>query len=138
MTTTQQLLDVLDAIESGTLVGETHWFDADFRPATGYVVGNGKRGLIFARHAWSDDKLSTAKHLKSVVNGWQKYRALIDCEGFGFWIDGDILYVDPVTHVTDRSQAVLMGMSHNELAIWDLSSQSCINMSSFVLTEVEV
>lgn len=134
-TTTQLLNNILTTIATGEVPGHTQWFDSGFNPITGYVVGDGKRGLILEQRAWTDDKQSTAAYLSTVAAKWKEYRHLTDCEGYGFWEYEGRLYVDPVTHVTDRTQAILMGMARGEVAIWDIDNQCCINMADYVLAE---
>jgi hypothetical protein len=132
---TAQIEATLYQLASSEILGKTCWF-SPVEKISGYVVGNGNKGLVFEYHSWTDDMHACAMYLQGTFESWYAYKELTGQDGFGFWVDGGKLYVDPVVHVTDKTQAICMGIAYKEQAIWDITQQDTINMKDYTLQEV--
>lgn len=53
---------------------------------------------------------------------------LKDNEYLGFWVDGGILYIDISINILDLKQAKQVGINNNQLAIYDLSNDTSIQI----------
>jgi len=52
----------------------------------------------------------------------------IDCDAYGFWVDGDTLYIDAVTIFEDAPTALAFAAKNNELAIYCIHTQDEIRL----------
>lgn len=99
---------------------------------TGYSVGNNRYSNVITQwHALTpqqkEDQLMIA-----VLDLSIRYELTV---GFypciGVWLDtnDNRLYVDPITHVENLAEAMNLGASNGELAIWDISLSREIRLS---------
>lgn len=47
---------------------------------------------------------------------------------FGFWIDNNQLYIDLSERIENKEAAILLGVSRNQLAIWDANAEEKIEL----------
>jgi len=52
----------------------------------------------------------------------------IECDAFGFWLDGETLYIDAVTIFEDAPTALAFAAENDELAIFCLHTQDEIRL----------
>jgi len=52
----------------------------------------------------------------------------IDCDAYGFWVDGDTLYIDAVTIFQDPAKALAFAAKNDELAIFCIHTQDEIRL----------
>ena len=52
----------------------------------------------------------------------------IDCDAFGFWLDGETLYIDAVTIFQDAPTALAFAAENDELAIFCIHTQDEIRL----------
>lgn len=71
------------------------------------------------------DVKNKAKCLKAISQVLSEIESHEFC---GLWIDKNKLYIDVSVNVTDKKQAVEMGLSLNQLSIFDWANKSCINL----------
>ena len=80
------------------------------RWAYGYFVGNGWSGI---------------NRDPSTITDWAGLLQLVTLKSgsklVGVWTDTRTgrVYIDPVTHVSDRESAIELGLARAEMAIWD-------------------
>lgn len=112
------LLEMSNAIASARANGGySHWFDGKVRN-TGYVVGNGTKGLKF------ETANIEPAYLAATAQRWADKGA----EGIGFWIDNGTLYVDPIFHypIYDGQTAMAQALTWGEQAIYSLHDDRSI------------
>jgi len=52
----------------------------------------------------------------------------IECDAYGFWVDGDTLYIDAVTIFGDADEALAFAAKNDELAIYCIHNQHEIRL----------
>jgi hypothetical protein len=52
----------------------------------------------------------------------------IDCDAYGFWVDGDTLYIDAVTIFQEETDALAFATKNKELAIYCIHNQQEIRL----------
>ena len=52
----------------------------------------------------------------------------IDCDAFGFWLDGETLYIDAVTIFDEAPKALAFAAENDELAIFCIHTQDEIRL----------
>lgn len=52
-------------------------------------------------------------------------------DGFGTWVNGENIEIDPIAWVAHRKWAVQMAKDYNQKAIFDLSTKEVIDASEF-------
>jgi len=52
----------------------------------------------------------------------------IECDAYGFWLDGDTLYIDAVTIFQDSTKALEFAAKNDELAIFCIHTQDEIRL----------
>ncbi len=52
----------------------------------------------------------------------------VECDAFGFWLDGDVLYIDAVTIFQDAPRALAFAAENDELAIFCIHTQDEIRL----------
>ena len=94
--------------------GYTLWFKPQAKHKTGYVVGNGNKGIKV-----ESIKDMEASYLASVMRYWydQGY------EGIDTWKHGSQWYIDPCRHYSTSYTAVWVGRTLGEHSIYDIGSQ---------------
>jgi hypothetical protein len=85
---------------------------------TGYCVGNNKVSQTIPRYLEEANPVTAL--LLAIVAIWDKRPS---CVSVGFWLDRNTgtLYVDDVRNVETLSNAMNLGATNGELAIWDVS-----------------
>ena len=52
----------------------------------------------------------------------------IECDAYGFWVDGDTLYIDAVTIFQDETKALAFAAKNEELAIYCIHNKQEIRL----------
>ena len=52
----------------------------------------------------------------------------IECDAYGFWVDGDTLFIDAVTIFGDADEALAFAAKNDELAIYCIHNQQEIRL----------
>ena len=65
--------------------------------------------------------VNLSKIIGYIVNGY-KYKNL------GFWIDNNMLYIDKSINIPNLEDAVKIGVSNKQLAIWDCNLNESITL----------
>lgn len=47
---------------------------------------------------------------------------------FGAWLEGENIYLDLALNIQDEQDAILIGRSNNQLAIWDVKNERAIDL----------
>lgn len=84
----------------------------------GYAVG----GLKEFKIPYATD------NLKQLVSDCILCISHIECDAFGFWLDGDTLYIDAVTIFQDAPRALAFAAENDELAIFCIHTQDEIRL----------
>lgn len=95
--------------------GATHWFHQE--RISGYVVGNNNTCLV------TTGEPKFLEFLDQFILAFQN-----GADGIGMWIDEGKWYTDRVNHVEEIREAVLLGNSRNEIAIFDIKAQECYTL----------
>lgn len=106
--------------------GATFNINTGASPDTGFVVADGINEQVV-------DVTVNVGSLQKEVSVYIKSKAetLSKADSFlGGWIDGDKLYLDVVNVIEDVKQAVYVGLKRNELAIYDVEADRCVNLPS--------
>jgi hypothetical protein len=119
MKTNSNNIDIASHVLEQTAVrgGYTHLFKGPANPSTGYVVGNGKLGL----------KCTNTPEVAYLAHAIEHFKGL-GCAGVGSWVDGGILYVDPIIHVSNGIEALMYATLWSELAYWDCNKQQSVTV----------
>lgn len=107
--------------------GYTFWLDGNER-TSGYCVGNNNYSVQVP------SKLDYV-NLLYVVYDFLAYSRILQLRGeqvdaIGGWLDKDTntIYLDIVRHIDNLGDALELAKCNQELAIYDLSTQSCIDV----------
>lgn len=84
----------------------------------GYAVG----GLKEFKIQYDDS------NLEQLVSDCILLISHIDCDAYGFWLDGDTLYIDAVTIFQDAPTALAFAAENDELAIFCIHTQDEIRL----------
>ena len=84
----------------------------------GYAVGGLKEFKIQYEDA----------NLRQIVSDCILCISHVDCDAFGFWLDGETLYIDAVTIFQDAPTALAFAAENDELAIFCIHTQDEIRL----------
>ena len=88
----------------------------------GYAVG----GLKEFKIPYYDDKDEST--LFEIAGSCILSILHLDCDAYGFWLDGNVLYIDAVTIFQDAPRALAFAAENDELAIFCLHTQDEIRL----------
>lgn len=88
----------------------------------GYAVG----GLKEFKIPYYDDK--DEQTLLEIVGSCTLSISHVECDAFGFWLDGNTLYIDAVTIFQDAPRALAFAAENDELAIYCIHTQDEIRL----------
>ncbi len=115
------LKEFTEAILNGN--GATFSIHLGTSPTSGYVVADGQNERKFTTKSDLGIKKSVADYIL------EKSEALNDGNNFlGGWLDDGILYLDVVNIFTKRFDGALAGLKRNELAIYHIDEDECIDL----------
>ncbi len=89
---------------------------------SGFVVGDGRRGFTYQKRHFYLDPIELL--MDSHVKVWKD----LGFDGFGTWLDGDTVYVDPVTICGGLWTATELAKVRDEKAIFDVLDKRCITI----------
>ena len=67
-------------------------------------------------------------NLQQLVSDYILCISHIECDAFGFWLDGETLYIDAVTIFQDAPTALAFAAENDELAIFCIHTQDEIRL----------
>lgn len=117
LTTKQQM--IADLRDNG---GFTYWLNGQER-TSGYCVGNNNYSLkIDAVNTLTFESFAHYAHIL-ILKG-------VQVDAIGGWYDSGemVVYLDIVRHVRDLGDAIQLAKLNQELAIYDLANQECIDI----------
>jgi len=117
----KQLTDDILEYTGGTVSVDT---GESVQSDRGYVVAYGRGCELIAPIDLEPD----ASWLHDLVHGFIRSVSPVVLQGrnVGAWIDNDLLYLDVSEIVTDRDEAIALGRTREQIAIWDLRKNESI------------
>ena len=124
-----KLYDLLNSAYSDTIRngGFTATFEGTPRDTVApYVVGNGNKGFKMetSRFYTTQGRTEFIAICESKVPEWKGS----GFDGFGTWIDGGTVYVDPIEVFCDLLPALQRGRQNGEMAIFNRSTQTVVTV----------
>jgi hypothetical protein len=106
-----------------TAPGYTRWL-IERIPTAGYVVS--RLGGTTLTDGYSHGELYAA--LEHACNLAQRYEGI---SSIGAWKDEELTYIDSNHHFKSRERAVEFATLHNQLAIYDVANDCCIERADY-------
>lgn len=69
-----------------------------------------------------------ARTLQEIASDCILRISYMDCDAYGFWLDGETLYIDAVTIFEDAPTALAFAAENDELAIFCIHTQDTISL----------
>lgn len=108
--------------------GHTLWLDDQIRSG-GYVVAYGPG---FTLPEWVSEK-----HFQWSVERLSQQVRNDGANGIGTWIDDGVLYLDTVRHIETLEEALRLGQSANQIAIYSIAEELVIDVNEILLRKRE-
>lgn len=108
---------------------------ADVKHTGGFLVGGIVPSLVFA---WGEEDKTIRQHIKAFIKANRRTFASNALYFLGTWVDEDArCHLDVSEQVYSKYQAIVLGLSRGELAIWDVAADREIDLLPYrvLLTE---
>lgn len=115
--TAQRMWEATEYHNGGTFNARTG-LSVDLGNIGGYVVANNKDRMLIS--SGEEDEIA----LQLLASFLQRQPTYGDGrkDDVGLWVNCGVVYVDTVEYVSDKYDALALGIKYNQIAIWDIAN----------------
>lgn len=94
-----------------------------------------KSGFMVSLYGFEKTYNINSNYMNDLIIDVLKYQELIKDKKnmfIGLWVDNDIVYLDLSKHYKNKQKAMLNGINNEQLSIYDIKNNSCIDLTKNV------